>query len=134
MSSKRKVVDSVTNLRNALDKLKKAITIPKTQELVVEGTIQRFEIVVELLWKTLQRALKYEGVIVDPDTPRETMIQGFSAGFLHGQVVWQSLLDKRNKTSHEYLDEAFIEASYNDIISLTPEIEKALVFLESRYK
>ena len=100
---------------------------------MVEGTIQRFEVVVELLWKTVRRALKHEGVFINPDTPREAMIQGLSAGFLHDEVIWQSLLDKPNKTSHEYLDGAFINESYEDILTLAPEIEKVLLFLEGRF-
>ena len=134
MNSNRKLKDSLSNLRDTVNKLKKALDIPKDRELVVEGTIQRFEYVVELLWKTLRRALKYEGVVLQPDTPREVMVQGFAVGWLHDEVVWQELLDMRNKTSHEYLDEQFIEDHYDDIKRLAPDIEKVLKFLEERYK
>lgn len=134
MRSDRKLKDSLINFRNAVEKLQRAIEIPKEQELVVEGTIQRFEVVVELLWKTLRRALYFENQPLRPDTPREVMLQGLRLGWLHNEVVWQELLDKRNTTSHEYLDESFIEQSYQEIINLTPEIVKILDFLESRYK
>ncbi|MDF0715754.1 nucleotidyltransferase substrate binding protein [Muricauda sp. 334s03] len=68
MSSKRKLTDSLKNLRKATDKLERALKIPVDRELVMEGTVQRYEITVELVWKTLQRALQYEGVY--PKTPR----------------------------------------------------------------
>jgi hypothetical protein len=42
-------------------------------------------------------------------------------------------LDKRNTTSHEYLDEEFIENNYEDIKTVTPEIITVLELLESRY-
>ncbi|MCA1370308.1 nucleotidyltransferase substrate binding protein [Bradyrhizobium sp. BRP14] len=46
-----------------------------------EGTIHRFEITIELMWKTLKRALEYEGV--GPKTPRESLKEAFvSASFM----------------------------------------------------
>ena len=133
MSDNRKLLDSLSNLRKAIEKLNSALAIPNDRELVIEGTIQRFEVVVELLWKTLRRALKYEGVRIMPDTPRETMKEGFAIGWLHNEPIWQDLLDKRNTTSHEYLDEEFIENNYEDIKKVTPEIVMVLELLEARY-
>jgi nucleotidyltransferase substrate binding protein (TIGR01987 family) len=133
MPDNRKLLDSLSNLRKATDKLNAALVIPNDRELVVEGTVQRFEVVVELLWKTLRRALKFERVRISPDTPRETMKEGFAIGWLHNEPIWQDLLDKRNTTSHEYLDEEFIENNYEDIKTVTPEIITVLELLESRY-
>lgn len=133
MKDNRKLLDSLSNLRKAVDKLKNALAIPNDRELIVEGTIQRFEVVVELLWKTLRRALKFEGVRINPDSPRETMKEGFAIGWLHNEVIWQELLDKRNSTSHNYLDEELIEQNYKDIQNVTPEIVTVLELLEKRY-
>ena len=83
MLDNRKLLDSLGDLRKAVDKLKAALAIPNDRELVVEGTVQRFEVVVELLWKTLRRALKFEGVRINPDTPRETMKEGFAIGLTY---------------------------------------------------
>jgi nucleotidyltransferase substrate binding protein (TIGR01987 family) len=133
MSDNRKLMDSLGNLRKAVDKLNSALQIPNDRELVVEGTVKRFEVVVELLWKTLKRALKFEGIRIRPDTPREAMREGFAVGWLHDEPIWQDLLDKRNTTSHEYLDEEFIEENYKDIKKVTPEVVKVLELLEARY-
>jgi nucleotidyltransferase substrate binding protein (TIGR01987 family) len=132
MSNPRKLLESLSNFRKAVDKLEQALQIPKDRELIVEGTIQRFETVVELVWKTLNRGLKYEGI--HPNSPRETMIEGFSAGWLSGEIVWQDLLDHRNKSSHEYLDDAFVEEYYNEIKELFTPIQELLEFLENRYE
>lgn len=131
MSNPRKLLDSLGNLRKAVDKLEQALQIPKDRELVVEGTIQRFETVVELVWKTLKRGLKYEGI--HPNSPRETMVEGFAAGWLNGEIVWQDLLDHRNKSSHEYLDDDFIDEYYDEIGELFTPIKVLLEFLENRY-
>lgn len=132
MSSKRKVEDSLQNLRKAVDKLESALKIVVDRELVMEGTVHRFEMTVELIWKTLQRALQYEGIF--PKTPRESLKKAFSAGLLTNEIVWQDLLDKRNTTSHEYLDEEFIEDNYEDIKNIFPHLKTLLEFLENRYK
>lgn len=131
MSNSRKLLDSLGNFRKAVDKLEQGLQIPNDRELVVEGTIQRFETVVELVWKTLKRGLKYEGI--HPNSPRETMIEGFAIGWLSGEIVWQDLLDHRNKSSHEYLDDAFIEEYYNEIKELFTPIKELLKFLENKY-
>ena len=46
MPDNRKLLDSLSNLRKAVDKLNSALAVPNDRELVVEGTIQRFEVVV----------------------------------------------------------------------------------------
>lgn len=132
MSSARKLLDSLGNLRKSVDKLGQALDVPRDRELVVEGTIQRFETVVELVWKTLRRGLNYEGIY--PNSPRETMVEGFHIGWLSDEIVWQDLLDHRNKSSHEYLDDDFIEEYYNEIRVLYMPIKNLLIFLEDRYK
>lgn len=102
MERNRKLKDSLANLRKATDKLESALSIPVDRELIMEGTIQRFEVTVELVWKTLYRCLKFEGI--HPKTPRETMKKAFATSWLNDEIVWQDLLDGRNTTSHEYLD------------------------------
>ncbi|KOO01778.1 HI0074 family nucleotidyltransferase substrate-binding subunit [Vibrio nereis] len=127
----RKLLDSLENFRKAFDKLESALQIEPDRELVVEGTIQRFETVVELVWKMLKRGLKYEGI--HPQTPRETMQQGFAAGWLSNEIVWQDLLDNRNKSSHEYLDDDFVDEYYEEIKGFEAPIKQLLAFLEARY-
>ena len=131
MNNNRKLLDSLENFRKAFDKLDAALNIPRDRELVLEGTVQRFETVVELVWKTLQRGLKFEGI--HPKTPRETMKKGFSSGWLSDEIVWQELLDNRNSTSHEYLDESFLDDYYEDIVTFHAPIKELLEFLEARF-
>ena len=65
--SDRKLLDSLENLQNAVSNLESAFEIPRDRELVFEGTIHRYEVTIELMWKTMQRALKYEGL--NPKNP-----------------------------------------------------------------
>jgi nucleotidyltransferase substrate binding protein (TIGR01987 family) len=129
--SERQVQDSLANLERATRKLEDALRIPKERELVVEGTIQRFEVVVELTWKTLKRALEFEGL--HPKTPRESLKEAFRLGWLHDEDIWLNILDQRNTTSHVYLSEELVENNYDDIRKVTPVIRQVVDFLRSRY-
>ena len=129
--SDRKFLDSLANLGKALENLERAVQIPKDRELVAEGTIQRFEITIELFWKTLQRAIRYEGMKVE--TPRESLKEAFRIGWLHDEQVWLDMLDSRNTTSHQYLDEELADDNYEDIKKVTPVIRSAFDLLRARY-
>jgi nucleotidyltransferase substrate binding protein (TIGR01987 family) len=127
----RKIQDSLDNLGRAIDRLKEALNEPATNVLVVDGTIQRFEFVFELLWKTMKRALEYEGITVA--TPRETLKQAYSAGWLQDETAWLAMLDSRNTTSHVYLHEEIAEEHYEEIKNNFPELERTYQFLLKRY-
>lgn len=129
--SGRKLQDSLANLERATTKLEEALLIPKERELVVEGTIQRFEMVVELTWKTLKRALEYEGL--HPKTPRESLKEAYRIGWLHDEDVWLDILDQRNTTSHVYLSEELAENNYEDIKKVAPLIRQIVNLLRGRY-
>lgn len=130
--SARKLLDSLSNLNKTVENLERALTIPRDRELVFEGTIHRFEMTIELMWKTIKRALEYEGV--HPKTPRESLKEAFQAGWLNDEAVWLDMLDQRNTTSHTYLSEELAEDNYEDIIKVTPLLRGALDFLSTRYQ
>src|SRR2546426_12801535 len=68
---KKKQSQSLRNLGAALERLREALQEPETNSLVVDGTIQRFEFVIELFWKTLKRLVAAEGI--QTGTPREAI-------------------------------------------------------------
>jgi nucleotidyltransferase substrate binding protein (TIGR01987 family) len=129
--SERKVLDSLENLERVLENLERAVQIPRDRELVTEGTIHRFEMTIELFWKTLRRAIKFEGTNVS--TSRDSLREAFRIGWLQDEQVWLDMLESRNTTSHEYLNEALAEDNYDDIKKVTPTIRRAVNFLRSRY-
>ncbi|MBE0510941.1 MAG: nucleotidyltransferase substrate binding protein, partial [Gammaproteobacteria bacterium] len=59
--SEEKIQQSLTNLGRALTRLEEALKEPDTNSLVIDGTIQRFEFVIELFWKAFKRILSREG-------------------------------------------------------------------------
>lgn len=52
--SRRKVEDSLANLGRAMGWLREALEVPRTSPLALEGTIQRFEFVIEIFWKAFK--------------------------------------------------------------------------------
>ncbi|KQT78999.1 HI0074 family nucleotidyltransferase substrate-binding subunit [Methylobacterium sp. Leaf466] len=129
--SDRKLKDSLGNLTKAVINLERALEIPNDRELVSEGTIHRFEIAMELMWKTLKRALEFEGL--GPRTPRESLKEAFRAGWLHDETVWLDMLDHRNTTSHAYLAEELADENYRDVVRVAPILRETLDFLLKRY-
>lgn len=71
-------------------------------DLEKEGTIQRFEMAVELAWKTLKDFLEHEGKTLEPVTPRSVIKEAFAAQIIDDGQVWIDLLDHRNLLSHSY--------------------------------
>lgn len=129
--SLRKLQDSINNLSKAIENVERALLLPVDRELVVEGTIQRYEVAIELMWKTLKRALEYEGF--SPKTPRESVKEAFQAGWLHAEAEWLDMLNHRNRTSHMYLDEELAENAYEDVRTAVPHLRTALELLKGKY-
>ncbi len=129
--SARKLEDSLGNLERAVANLERALTIPTDGELVFEGTIHRFEITIELVWKTLERALEFEGL--NPKTPRDSVKEAFRIGWLHDEAVRLDMLDHRNTTSHTDLSDELAAANYRDTAMVTPIVRTTFDFLAQRY-
>jgi len=83
-----------------------------------EGTIQRFEVAVELAWKTLKDYLEHQGQTLQPVTPRNVVKEAFRAGLLTDGQVWIDMLDHRNLLAHTY------DAS---------QVERAVVAIRDHY-
>ncbi len=126
-----KAAQSLSNLGSALKRLQEALQESADSSLVIDGTIQRFEFVIELFWKTLKRLLEYEGI--EARTPREALQRAYQAGWLDDETAWLQMLRDRNETSHLY-DEAAARRIYGDIRRYFPELERTFSFLAERFR
>ena len=75
-----------------------------------EGTIQRFEVTVELAWKILHDYLTSEGRVVQSVTPRNVFKEAFATGIVRDGQVWIDMLNHRNLLSHTYDASVFDQA------------------------
>jgi nucleotidyltransferase substrate binding protein (TIGR01987 family) len=91
---------SLQSLGNALDRFGEALAHPTPDDIVMDGTIQRFEFTFELFWKTLRRFLQREGV--DTASPKSTLRHAYRRGLLDQEQIWLDMLDDRNRSAHVY--------------------------------
>jgi nucleotidyltransferase substrate binding protein (TIGR01987 family) len=129
--NREKLLTSLGNLERGVRRLDEALAEPATNSLAVDGTIQRFEFVIELFWKTFRRALLEEGV--ETRTPREALTAANRAGWLEDPDLWLAMLKDRNETSRIY-NEQMARAIYDRIHSYQPAFQGALELLTARYR
>jgi len=128
--SAKKNSDGLENLGNALKRLNEALREPKDAPLVLDGTIQRFEFVIELFWKTMMRLLADDGV--QATTPREAITQAFRAGWIADEKKWIDMIADRNATSHVY-NQAQALLIYERIRKHAPILRKSYRLLRERF-
>jgi nucleotidyltransferase substrate binding protein (TIGR01987 family) len=78
--SEQKAQQSLENLRKALQRLQEALQESSENSLIIDGTIQRFEFVFELYWKTFKRLLILEGI--ETSTPREALKKAYEVRWI----------------------------------------------------
>lgn len=96
---------SLGNLEQAVLRLKEALEEPESDPLTLDGTIQRFEFVFELSWKTLMHMLEAEGLTAagpTATTPRAVIREAYKAQWIDNEAAWLQMLNDRNDTSHTY--------------------------------
>ncbi|HRT05602.1 MAG TPA: HI0074 family nucleotidyltransferase substrate-binding subunit [Kiritimatiellia bacterium] len=108
-----RVSELQADFRAALARLEAALAQDtRTSDLVVDGTIQRFEFAFELAWKLMQALLKTQGL--EAASPRAAIKEAFRVGWLPDGDGWIDMLEDRNKTSHLY-DETAARTIYDKI-------------------
>ena len=116
---------SIQSLEQALNRLGEALA--DDSEIVIDGTIQRFEFCIELFWKVLQKLLRQKRIIAK--SPRQVMQEAYALGWLKDETLWLDMADCRNQTYHTY-DEDLALAIYEKIKSFYPELRSTFTFLK----
>jgi nucleotidyltransferase substrate binding protein (TIGR01987 family) len=121
--------DSLQSLGNALDRFGEALEYVDPDEIVMDGTIQRFEFTFELFWKALRRFLQREGV--DTGSPKNTLRHAYRRGLLDREQLWLDMLEDRNRSSHVY-DAAMARAIFARLPSHYRELRDRFEHLKRR--
>ncbi|MGB9812187.1 MAG: nucleotidyltransferase substrate binding protein [Thermovenabulum sp.] len=111
---RERIIERFNDFKNALQRLEEGINFEPSNEIIIDGVIQRFEFTFELAWKLLKDILEYEGIEVK--SPRSAIKEGYKAGLVSDGEAWIDMMIDRNKTSHVY-DEKEAKAIYNKIKS-----------------
>jgi len=121
--------DALKNFEQSL-----SIDLNEFPDLVVDsiksGRVQKFEICVELLWKTLKLYL-WEINGIDAKSPKLVVKEVYKIGLLTVQEYEKvmEMLDDRNKLSHVYRKEQY-EEIYKRVVNTLTLLKKVSVFLE----
>ena len=85
-----------------------------TRSIVRDGTIKRFEMTLELAWKTLKDYLIWQGIGGSTGGARTVIKEAFAADLLPNAQLWIEMLETRNTVTHCY-DVAVFEVAYRRI-------------------
>lgn len=94
-----------------------------------DSAIKRFEITVELAWKSLQIFLREEGIPCR--SPKECLKKAFEFDLIDDDDRWLEMMEDRNLTVHTY-DETFADDVYNRLPAYLSLLNKLIVSLEER--
>lgn len=112
----------------ALDKLKEAM-LENPTDIVIDGTLQRYEFTFELAWKTMKDYLEYNGYSDNIASPRAIIQLAYQAKVIKNGDVWINMMLDRNVLSHLYDEEKSREIYDNIKKSYLDEFEKLKGFL-----
>ena len=130
-----RINDLYGNFKNALARLQEALNEDLSKgNIIIDGTIQRFEFTFELSWKLAKFILSYNGI--EAESPRMIIKEGFKIGILENGEGWINMLEDRNKTSHIY-DEKQSLSIYKEIkdihFKLLKKFDNSIIkFLEGK--
>ena len=116
---------------NALKRLEEA-TQEVPSEIVIDGTIQRYESTFELAWKTMKDYLEYNGIVNDIASPRGIIQQAYASKVIDNGEIWIQMMLDRNSLSYLY-DEGKSRIIYDNIRNkYILELKKLKQFLEGK--
>lgn len=100
MSAKKLILEP---FRKAMLSLDAALAMSPVEDIIRDGTIQRFEYTYELAWKMIRRHFEWRC-----DTGMESMArkdiyrEAARYGLIKDPVAWFNYNEARNATSHDY--------------------------------
>ncbi len=117
-------VSRLTELKLAFIRLKEAMPEVSNQ-LEKDGTIQRFEFVFELVWKTLKDYAEDKGRF-DAVSPKDAFRVAADLGLIDNPLIWFGFLKSRNEAAHLY-DEQKAEEVFSQIPSFISAVENLIL-------
>ena len=128
----QKIHDKLEKLEKALEKLEFMLSkgIDKDRAYI-DSSIQRFEFVFELFWKSLKAFLEYEG---KPAVfPRQIFEEAYKGNLLDEEKIWLQMMKDRNQITHSY-DESLADEIYKNIKTYIPILKNTFNRLKSLEK
>ena len=108
MNEKSKLVSFI----KALENLRSVLMETETQ-FVRDAAIKRYELCYELAWKSVQEALRAEGLEICK-SPKSCFKQAFQQGWIEDEEICAEMIQNRNLTTHTY-NEELAQNIYNNL-------------------
>jgi nucleotidyltransferase substrate binding protein (TIGR01987 family) len=112
-------------LEQALDRLEEALAVPESAPLAIDGTIRRFNFVVDFCCNALQTLVERSTSPASVNSTRSAIEAAYATGWINDEAAWLDLIDMRNATTYTYC-EAMAKDIYRRIRLRTPMIRAAL--------
>ena len=117
------------DLKNALNRLEEILEKEK-DAIVRDSAIKRFEIVFDLIWKTLKTFLE-EQHNVTCVSPKTCFKEAFNKGLIDYDKFWLEIADLRNETAHVY-KEKLAEKVYDQFNKVLSYFQKLFEKISSQ--
>ncbi|MGL5616086.1 MAG: nucleotidyltransferase substrate binding protein [Sarcina sp.] len=98
----KRLEERKTDFFNALNRLNEALEKDISDDIIIDGIIQRFEFTFEQAWKSMKLYLEDQGILDEALAPRSTIRCAFSNKVISDGSIWIEMMVDRNRTSHMY--------------------------------
>ena len=105
----KKLDERKLDFSKALSRLEDALLKDISDDLVVDGIIQRFEFTFEQAWKVMKLHLEDQGILDEALAPRSTIRCAYKHRLIENGDLWIEMMLDRNRTSHMYDEATAIE-------------------------
>lgn len=118
-------LEALTAYETALERLSEVLAEPESA-ITRDAAIKRFEFTFELLWKSLQRFFRGQGIACN--SPKGCLKEAFAFGLIENNPLWLRMIDDRNLTVHTYNEALAIEIYQHlkDYMPLSNQVLQAL--------
>ena len=112
----KKLEERKQDFFKALSRLEEALKKDLSDDIIVDGIIQRFEFTFEQSWKVMKLYLEDQGILDEAVAPRSTIRCAFKHKLISDGDIWIEMMLDRNRTSHMYDEETAV-----NIVNLVKE-------------
>lgn len=98
----KKLDERKQDFYKALKRLEEALTKDLSDDIIVDGIIQRFEFTFEQSWKVMKLYLEDQGILDEALAPRSTIRCAYKHKLISDGDIWIEMMLDRNRTSHMY--------------------------------
>ena len=112
----KKLDERKEDFYKALKRLEEALKKDISDDIIIDGIIQRFEFTFEQAWKVMKLYLEDQGILDEALAPRSTIRCAFKHKLINNVDVWIEMMLDRNRTSHMYDEETAV-----NIVNLVKE-------------